>query len=137
MLEAMKQTNAAQGRLAKVIDPELANDVMDEAKEHSVAHQEVSDALARNIHGSMMDEDDLAGDLDAFMAQGSSNNTATSDVQGLRARDPYVAPGSQQRRVFEDNARAEEEAMAELLARSAKPPVSGSASKTTSQSRMK
>lgn len=122
MLEAMKQTNAAQGRLAGVIDPEIANEVMNEAQDHSVAHQEVSDTLARDIHGTVMDEDELADDLESFMSQGTATagtqSSSNSNVN-IRQNDPLA----QRRQAAEDKLRAEEEAMAELLARAAKPPA--------------
>lgn len=122
MLEAMKQTNAAQGRLAGVIDPEIANEVMNEAQDHSVAHQEVSDTLARDIHGTVMDEDELADDLESFMSQGTATagtrSSSNSNVN-IRQSDPLA----QRRQAAEDKLRAEEEAMAELLARAAKPPA--------------
>ena len=122
MLEAMKQTNAAQGRLAGVIDPEIADSVMQEAQDHSMAHQEISDTLARDIHGTLVDEDELADDLESFMSQGSTTATTTTTTSTpvyQQTNDPLA----QRRRAAEDKARAEEEAMAELLARAAKPPA--------------
>ncbi len=120
MLEAMKQTNAAQGRLAGVIDPDIADSVMQEAQDHSMAHQEISDTLARDIHGTLVDEDELADDLESFMSQGSTTTTTTSSTPVYQQTNDPLA---QRRQAAEDKARAEEEAMAELLARAAKPPT--------------
>lgn len=66
---AMVKANSASARIGKELQVETVDATMDEAIEHKTAHDEVSMALAGGSLLDVVDPDELASDMESFMAQ--------------------------------------------------------------------
>lgn len=66
---AMVKANSASARIGKELQVETVDATMDEAIEHKTAHDEVSMALAGGGLLDIVDPDELASDMELFIAQ--------------------------------------------------------------------